>query len=110
MTKSRVLHGNWRALAKKSCEERSCCTPAGRWILVCSIPCGSLGLPSAPCIRCNRSAVLPCPRSKAEFLPWKVTCLRFAWPARLRDRLADRSEEHTSELQSQSKLVCSLLL
>src|SRR5438034_8868301 len=42
-------------------------------------------------------------------------CLRmrsFAVPASpaLKDRLEDRSEEHTSELQSHSDLVCRLLL
>src|SRR2546427_6828795 len=31
-------------------------------------------------------------------------------PARIRIRLGKRSEEHTSELQSQSNLVCRLLL
>src|SRR5688572_31865311 len=31
-------------------------------------------------------------------------------PARPRDVFAERSEEHTSELQSQSNLVCRLLL
>src|SRR2546427_8720511 len=31
-------------------------------------------------------------------------------PARYLDRIAPRSEEHTSELQSQSNLVCRLLL
>src|SRR5689334_24341092 len=31
-------------------------------------------------------------------------------PARRRDRLEERSEEHTSELQSQFHLVCRLLL
>src|SRR2546427_9175534 len=31
-------------------------------------------------------------------------------PERLRDRAESRSEEHTSELQSQSNLVCRLLL
>src|SRR2546430_13438266 len=33
-----------------------------------------------------------------------------AWPARLARAAAYRSEEHTSELQSQSNLVCRLLL
>src|SRR2546430_8967256 len=33
-----------------------------------------------------------------------------AWPARSPPRGCSRSEEHTSELQSQSNLVCRLLL
>src|SRR2546430_5933913 len=33
-----------------------------------------------------------------------------AWPVLDRRRVANRSEEHTSELQSQSNLVCRLLL
>src|SRR5688572_31770462 len=36
--------------------------------------------------------------------------LRLARPHRVHDFPADRSEEHTSELQSQSNLVCRLLL
>src|SRR5688572_33406834 len=35
---------------------------------------------------------------------------RSAWRRRWWSRLHDRSEEHTSELQSQSNLVCRLLL
>src|SRR2546430_10186637 len=35
----------------------------------------------------------------------KVTLTSFGW-----DKYGDRSEEHTSELQSQSNLVCRLLL
>src|SRR2546430_3325008 len=35
---------------------------------------------------------------------------RLAGPALAAQRLAQRSEEHTSELQSQSNLVCRLLL
>src|SRR2546430_7679759 len=33
-----------------------------------------------------------------------------AWQRHLEEKLAHRSEEHTSELQSQSNLVCRLLL
>src|SRR2546430_9010607 len=46
-----------------------------------------------------------------------ATCSRLPWPVRLRScnapsivALHERSEEHTSELQSQSNLVCRLLL
>src|SRR2546430_3509567 len=35
---------------------------------------------------------------------------RRPWPICLRKRKSGRSEEHTSELQSQSNLVCRLLL
>src|SRR5947207_9908000 len=35
---------------------------------------------------------------------------RARWPARRHDRVLFRSEEHTSELQSHSDLVCRLLL
>src|SRR2546430_12186244 len=37
-----------------------------------------------------------------NFIPWPLFALRFS--------LSTRSEEHTSELQSQSNLVCRLLL
>src|SRR2546430_5693531 len=39
-----------------------------------------------------------------------VTPLDLAWTHRSVPRLVPRSEEHTSELQSQSNLVCRLLL
>src|SRR5205085_6921176 len=35
---------------------------------------------------------------------------RFVWTPTLDEKLTGRSEEHTSELQSQSNLVCRLLL
>src|SRR2546430_9497443 len=41
------------------------------------------------------------PRYRQGFLKWETL-----WP----QSTADRSEEHTSELQSQSNLVCRLLL
>src|SRR2546430_9109795 len=47
---------------------------------------------------------------EGEF-PARVRCLRAAFPLRgAACRVAGRSEEHTSELQSQSNLVCRLLL
>src|SRR5256886_5727432 len=47
-----------------------------------------------------------------DVCPWNV---KFARPTRdaelgVRPEIAERSEEHTSELQSQSNLVCRLLL
>src|SRR2546430_11578449 len=43
---------------------------------------------------------------------WPPACLLFMPPAALSPKLSlpGRSEEHTSELQSQSNLVCRLLL
>src|SRR5688572_32325731 len=38
------------------------------------------------------------------------TLLQHTMPDRMRGRVMSRSEEHTSELQSQSNLVCRLLL
>src|SRR5579859_4023412 len=46
----------------------------------------------------------PVPRSYVQRTPKKMKA------AALRGALSDRSEEHTSELQSQSNLVCRLLL
>src|SRR5437016_7252358 len=40
----------------------------------------------------------------------KTTCKWTAWRRRARDTLSTRSEEHTSELQSLTNLVCRLLL
>src|SRR2546430_8365049 len=42
--------------------------------------------------------------------PWRELVARTTLRANARHRLAVRSEEHTSELQSQSNLVCRLLL
>src|SRR2546427_6881323 len=46
-----------------------------------------------------------------EFLPiGEITGLKIPGAESEEDLAADRSEEHTSELQSQSNLVCRLLL
>src|SRR5438270_2273191 len=42
--------------------------------------------------------------------PGSFKVSRPVWPTAFISALADRSEEHTSELQSQSNLVCRLLL
>src|SRR5205085_12384935 len=55
-----------------------------------------------PASRCRRP---PC---RAECR--RRRCLRSSLRAGAWDRASRRSEEHTSELQSQSKLVCRLLL
>src|SRR2546430_10211550 len=49
-------------------------------------------------------AKLPTPRK-----PWTIRNLKL-WTMTPRSSIARRSEEHTSELQSQSNLVCRLLL
>src|SRR2546427_7951627 len=59
------------------------------------------------CLRCPRSAV------SARLIPSQSARRRPASPGRRRRRIragSERSEEHTSELQSQSNLVCRLLL
>src|SRR2546430_7648280 len=54
-------------------------------------------LPAPLCPHSRPCAIPPSPRKE-----WHAVAAR--WPA------ANRSEEHTSELQSQSNLVCRLLL
>src|SRR2546430_7136637 len=51
-------------------------------------------------------------RSEVEALQYQYQypCLVIGREQRRGDRRTDRSEEHTSELQSQSNLVCRLLL
>src|SRR3712207_7676526 len=51
-------------------------------------------------------AVLGCHKGLSHFLAWQ----REAFAVEPRDRCAQRSEEHTSELQSRQYLVCRLLL
>src|SRR2546430_13670007 len=47
----------------------------------------------------------------AAGLTWaRLTWARLTWTATARGNALERSEEHTSELQSQSNLVCRLLL
>src|SRR5256886_8604031 len=41
---------------------------------------------------------------------WRTSVIRLSPTTASRDQRARRSEEHTSELQSQSNLVCRLLL
>src|SRR2546430_2877337 len=45
-----------------------------------------------------------------DAVPREALWPRNTWPAAVRSALGGRSEEHTSELQSQSNLVCRLLL
>src|SRR2546430_15487454 len=50
-------------------------------------------------------------RAVCFFFPWRVTSLTvLRLTARSASSIEARSEEHTSELQSQSNLVCRLLL
>src|SRR2546430_12364073 len=50
-------------------------------------------------------------RISSEALPWRsIIQSRGVFANRQRARRSRRSEEHTSELQSQSNLVCRLLL
>src|SRR5436190_6194384 len=57
-------------------------------------------------------------RSRRGFVPWSARCERCGTrispscssSGRIRSLLEQRSEEHTSELQSHSDLVCRLLL
>src|SRR5258708_31993718 len=53
-----------------------------------------------------RSPASPAPRSASSF----PASLRATGPGGLKDAGKDRSEEHTSELQSPDHLVCRLLL
>src|SRR5260370_12832501 len=79
MTKSQVLRENSRGSAKKNCAGELCCTPAGRWTLVCSKPCRSGARQSYRCILCNRSAELLCHRWKARFSRSKGKRRRCEW-------------------------------
>src|SRR2546427_8081026 len=56
----------------------------------------------------STSRLLGCRDSCCAYSAWLLTELRFFRHSRLHS--AYRSEEHTSELQSQSNLVCRLLL
>src|SRR5688572_31857218 len=75
----------------------------------------------------SRSVIsrIPCEPAASASSDWKVAPMALnlifagrtrgwlcasSWPARSSSRLSLRSEEHTSELQSQSNLVCRLLL
>src|SRR2546430_12824330 len=57
--------------------------------------------PYTPLFRSCRSASIPCPRLATTGTTGTLNSL---------DNFSARSEEHTSELQSQSNLVCRLLL
>src|SRR5206468_12103418 len=56
--------------------------------------------------RATRSPVTRCPSGRRA----RSTASRCFWPSRSSCRAPRRSEEHTSELQSRSDLVCRLLL
>src|SRR5256886_12699768 len=49
-------------------------------------------------------------RTSSLISPARTRCPRMRLAASARSRCSSRSEEHTSELQSQSNLVCRLLL
>src|SRR3989475_12464619 len=53
-----------------------------------------------------RNMMIPSPPPIAIEIPQEVEKIPWPWPC----MKCDRSEEHTSELQSQSNLVCRLLL
>src|SRR2546430_13694081 len=60
-----------------------------------------------------RSMIAPCPDRAAEAHTFRWLRLQAISPSfngRFHQGLGPRSEEHTSELQSQSNLVCRLLL
>src|SRR5688572_32074401 len=64
-----------------------------------------------PISRGERRGRLPEPQvAEPGLLEEPQLALEAARIAELGERLVDRSEEHTSELQSQSNLVCRLLL
>src|SRR5690606_41816019 len=65
-----------------------------------TVPCARARWPtrSAPALRWTRSAWATCPGQRWE------------WRAARCARRGQRSEEHTSELQSREKLICRLLL
>src|SRR5688572_31658490 len=77
---------------------------------------------AATCRRCGRPSVVVAPFtwSAERYLQWRCEACNKGWATperRLFDRRTGatssdrhRSEEHTSELQSQSNLVCRLLL
>src|SRR2546427_4603803 len=58
----------------------------------------------------SRVAAAPPPGAGAEDLPELVQAASLVVVGRVVEVRAGRSEEHTSELQSQSNLVCRLLL
>src|SRR5438093_8794335 len=69
-----------------------CLSPAGHWRW------------KGPCERFRRSCP-PKPGRRSASAAWQRV-----WPARLPLNAERRSEEHTSELQSLTNLVCRLLL
>src|SRR5438046_8536661 len=75
-------------------------------------PCPPLRSPLFPYTTLFRSAVRGQPHNfvlVAKFQEAKILCHRAVKQSQ-RMRKSYRSEEHTSELQSQTKLVCRLLL
>src|SRR2546427_2718130 len=72
---------------------------------VTAISAGSSGIPGGTCCATVRRPWRDC--SRRESLPRIPPAMRLAGG---RWRQDGRSEEHTSELQSQSNLVCRLLL
>src|SRR2546427_5173016 len=59
---------------------------------------------TTPCFRSRSEA------SAATSAPWASTLVKTRPPSPPASAMRARSEEHTSELQSQSNLVCRLLL
>src|SRR5436190_9048969 len=91
---------------KENCVGELFCIPAAPRTPVPLNPCGRTGRLSDRCILCNPSVVSLCHRSKEESLRLKAKRRR----CESRGESRGRSEEHTSELQSHSDLVCRLLL
>src|SRR5205823_8356158 len=61
----------------------------------------------------SKNSSSPCCRNDQGELPSNfatLNCSLFTWPPALPADAVDRSEEHTSELQSLAYLVCRLLL
>src|SRR2546430_7346036 len=73
-----------------------------------SIVCGDVGFGKTEVAM--RAAFVAAQAGKQVAVLAPTTLLVQQHLSNFRDRFADRSEEHTSELQSQSNLVCRLLL
>src|SRR2546430_12375896 len=76
--------------------------PGGSWLATspygsCSTVTDDQGTSSSSAISMGSDVLTPCPISEELDVPWSSVTV-------------ERSEEHTSELQSQSNLVCRLLL
>src|SRR6266853_2909500 len=83
---------------------------ASDWSTCCATCTSSVRSPPGRGVRDTR-IVSPMPSCKRIDRPAVLAMMPFApIPASVSPRCSGRSEEHTSELQSQSNLVCRLLL